>query len=177
MGRSVVIDEIKKNSFEFLFLFGQDDLNFKKKNEFIVYIGSHGDKGAEIADVILPAATYTEQNGYFTNLEGKLQKAYQANYPPGESKEDWLIVNELSEFLKRKKLFNNKEELIDSMMNFLNLNQKNKNSEKIISDFFAEKINVDNIDYYYSNVITRSSKTMTECRNEKLKLKSTGTEG
>ena len=176
-GRSVVIEEIKKNSFEFLFLFGQDDLNFKKKNEFIVYVGSHGDKGAEIADVILPAVTYTEQDGFFTNLEGKIQKAYQANYPPGESKEDWLIVNELSEFLQRKKLFNNKEELIDSMMNYLNLNQKNNNSDKVISDFISEKIHVDNIDYYYSNVIARSSKTMTECRNEKLKLKNTGTEG
>ena len=56
-----------------------------RKNESH-YIGSHGDKGASIADVILPGATYTEQDGYFTNLEGKLQKAYKASYPPGEAK-------------------------------------------------------------------------------------------
>ena len=45
-----------------------------KKNEFVIYQGSHGDKGAEIADIILPGAAYTEQNGYFTNLEGKFKK-------------------------------------------------------------------------------------------------------
>ena len=75
--------------FEILFLVGQDNLRFKKKNEFIIYIGSHGDYGAECADIILPGATYTEQDGYFTNLEGKIQKSYKASYPPGDSKEDW----------------------------------------------------------------------------------------
>ena len=59
-----------------------------KNNEFIIYIGSHGDNGADMADLILPGAAYTEQDGYFTNLEGKLQKAYKASYPPGEAKED-----------------------------------------------------------------------------------------
>ena len=44
----------------------------------------------------MPGAAYTEQNGYFTNLEGKLQKAYKASYPPEEAKEDWVIINELS---------------------------------------------------------------------------------
>ena len=64
---------------------GQDNLDFKK-DEFIIYQGSHGDKGAEIADIILPGAAYTEQNGHFTNLEGKVQKAFKASYPPGEQK-------------------------------------------------------------------------------------------
>ena len=71
-------------------------MNFTKKNEFVIYIGSHGDKGAEYADIILPSAAYTEQDGHFTNLEGKLQKAYKASYPPGDAKEDWEILNELS---------------------------------------------------------------------------------
>ena len=57
---------------------GLDTINFEKKNEFIIYQGSHGDKGAEIADIILPGAAYTEQNGYFTNLEGKLTKSLQS---------------------------------------------------------------------------------------------------
>ena len=65
----------------------------QKKNEFIVYIGSHGDKGAEMADLILPGAAFTEQDGYFTKLEGKLQMAFKAPYPPGEAKEDWTIIN------------------------------------------------------------------------------------
>lgn len=103
-GKNVILDKIENNNFDILFLFGQDNLNFKKKNEFIIYVGSHGDKGAEMADVILPGAAYTEQDGYYINLEGKIQKAYKASYPPGDAKEDWEIINELSELLKKKKI-------------------------------------------------------------------------
>ena len=176
-GKNITLNQIKNNNFDILFLFGQDNLNFKKKNEFIIYIGSHGDKGAEMADVILPGTTYTEQDGYYINLEGKIQKAYKASYPPGDAKEDWEIINELSELLKRKKIYKNKEELIDRMMNYLKLDQKISNKDKIITEFFSEKIVIDHFDYYYSNVIARASKTMSECRNEKLKIKSTGTDG
>ena len=176
-GKNIVVEKIKNNYFDFIFLVGQDNLNFNKQNEFVVYIGSHGDNGAELADLILPGAAYTEQNGYFTNLEGKLQKAYRASYPPGDSKEDWDIINELSQFLKRKKLYKDKDELVDSMMNYLNLNKKTNVKDEIVTNFLSEKINIDKIDYYYSNVICRSSRTMLDCRNEKLKLKKTGTEG
>jgi NADH-quinone oxidoreductase subunit G len=176
-GKNITSNQIKNNNFDILFLFGQDSLSLKKKNEFIIYIGSHGDKGAEMADVILPGTAYTEQDGYYTNLEGKIQKAYKASYPPGEAKEDWEIINELSELLKRKKLYKNKDELIDSMMNYLRLDQKSNNTQEIISEFLSEKIVVDPLDYYYSNVIARASKTMFECRNEKLKIKLTGTDG
>ncbi len=173
-----VLKGIEKKNFKILFLFGQDNINFKKNNEFIIYIGSHGDKGAELADVILPGSAYTEQDGLFTNLEGKLQKAYKASYPPGEAKEDWIIINELSEKIKNKHLFQSKEELEKSMMNYLKLNheeKKSNNSENI--EFVKEKIDLNEIDYYYSNVIARSSKTMSECRNEKIKMKDTGTHG
>ena len=176
-GKNIVLEQIKNNNFDILFLFGQDNLSFNKKNEFIIYLGSHGDRGAEMANIILPAATYTEQDGYFTNLEGKIQKAYKASYPPGEAKEDWEVVNELSELLKRKKLYNNKNELTDSMMNYSKLNQKSNNTQEIISEFTSEKIVVDPLDYYYSNVIARASKTMSECRNEKLKIQSTDIDG
>jgi len=176
-GKNITSNQIKNNNFDILFLFGQDSLSLKKKNEFIIYIGSHGDKGAEMADVILPGTAYTEQDGYYTNLEGKIQKAYKASYPPGEAKEDWEIINELSELLKRKKLYKNKDELIDSMMNYLRLDQKSNNTQEIISEFLSEKIVVDPLDYHYSNVIARASKTMFECRNEKLKIKLTGTDG
>ena len=176
-GKNITLNQIKNNNFDILFLFGQDTLSLKKKNEFIIYVGSHGDKGAEMADVILPGTTYTEQDGYYINLEGKIQKAYKASYPPGDAKEDWEIINELSELLKRKKIYKNKEELIDRMMNYLKLDQKINNKDKIITEFFSEKIVIDHFDYYYSNVIARASKTMSECRNEKLKVKSTGTDG
>ena len=176
-GKNITLNQIKNNNFDILFLFGQDNLSLKKKNEFIIYVGSHGDKGAEMADIILPGTTYTEQDGYYINLEGKIQKAYKASYPPGDAKEDWEIINELSELLKRKKIYKNKEELIDRMMNYLKLDQKINNKDKIITEFFSEKIVIDHFDYYYSNVIARASKTMSECRNEKLKVKSTGTDG
>ncbi len=175
--KNLTLEKIKNNNLEILFLFGQDNLKFKKKNEFIIYIGTHGDKGAEIADIILPGAAYTEQDGYFTNLEGKIQKAYQASFPPGSAKEDWQIINELAELLKRKKIFNNKDELLDSMFNYLKINKKNKNQKKLNCEFENENINVDQIDYYFSNVIARSSKTMSECHKIKMNIKKTGTDG
>ena len=172
-----VLNDLNKGLFELVFLFGQDNLDFNKKNEFVIYIGSHGDKGAQCADIILPSAAYTEQDGYFTNLEGKIQKAYKASYPPGNAKEDWEIINDLSSFIKRKKIYQNKEELINSMKNYLSLNSKETNDEILNVEFDNEKLIFDNIDYYYSNVIARASHTMTQCRNEKLKMKKTGTEG
>ena len=174
---NITLSKTLNNEFEILFLVGQDNLKFIKKNEFIIYLGSHGDHGAEFADIILPGATYTEQDGYFTNLEGNIQKAYKASYPPGDAKEDWEIINDLSELLKRKKLFKNKDELVDSMFNFINLNKDNKQNEEIVTTFYNEKIVVDSSNYYFSNVIARASKTMIDCHNEKIKLKKNGTNG
>ena len=137
----------------------------------------------EIADIILPGSAYTEQDGYYTNLEGKVQKAYKASYPPGEAKEDWQIINEIAEFMNNRKLFNDKDELESSMINYLNLQKEKQNSliddnkKIIIDDFINESLNVNVKDYYFSNVIARSSKTMVECNNSKLNLKATGTEG
>ena len=174
---NLTLTKTLNNEFEVIFLIGQDNLKFKKKNEFIIYIGSHGDSGAECADIILPGSTYTEQDGYFTNLEGKIQKSYKASYPPGDSKEDWEIINNLAKLLKRKKIFNNKDELIDSMFNYLNLKIEDNKNDLIDAHFFDEKIIVDTADYYFSNVIARASKTMTDCHNAKFKLKNTGTDG
>ena len=172
-----ILENLEKNNYEVLILFGQDNLKFEKKNEFIIYIGSHGDKGANIADVILPGATYTEQDGYFTNLEGKLQKAYKASYPPGEAKEDWIIINELSSFIKRKNLYKDKNQLIDALLNYLNLNNQNETDFEVPEyDFKSEKIFTDEIDYYHSNVIARASKTMSECKNTRMSLPKTGTD-
>jgi len=162
-------------------LLGQDSLKFKKQNEFIIYQGSHGDRGAEIADVILPGSAYTEQNGYFTNLEGKLQKAFKASYPPGEAKEDWQIINELAEFMNNRKLFNDKDELDSSMFNYINLKKENtelmKPNTQTKETFKNENLKVDFKDYYFSNVIARASKTMLDCHNSKINIKQTGTDG
>ena len=175
-----LIKDLKSNKFEIVYLVGQDNLEFDKKDEFIIYQGSHGDKGAEIADIILPGAAYTEQDGHFTNLEGKIQKAYKASYPPGDAKEDWQIINELAEVMNNRKLFNDKDELESSMFNFLKLQKEKEiidSKEQLNSNFQNEKLNIQVKDYYFSNVIARSSKTMIECNNSKLNIKSTGTEG
>ena len=180
-GSNKLLNDLYNHKFEIVYLLGQDNLKLKKQNEFIIYQGSHGDNGAEMADIILPGSAYTEQDGYFTNLEGKLQKAYKASYPPDEAKEDWSIINELAEAMNHRKLFNDKDELDSSLLNQINLLlEKNDSMEKIdVKDLIFEKeiLKIDNKDYYYSNVIARASKTMFECKNTKIKLKSTGTEG
>ena len=180
-GSNEVLKDLESHKFDIVYLLGVDNLKFEKNNEFIIYQGSHGDKGAEMADIILPGAAYTEQNGYFTNLEGKLQKAYKASYPPEEAKEDWLIINELAEVMNHRKLFNDKDELDSSLLNQINLYIEKNNSIKssVVEnlEFKQEILKIDNEDYYYSNVIARASKTMSECKTSKANFKSTGTDG
>ncbi len=170
-------EKLNNNQFEIIFLFGQDNLCIKKQKEFIVYVGSHGDKGAEQADLILPGAAFTEQDGFFTNLEGTIQNAFKASYPPGDAKEDWQIINSLCKKFQNKDLFANKQDLIKSMMSFLNSSKQKNYKNAFNENFEDEKIYVTPIDYYYSNVIARSSKTMSECRELKIKKQKTGTEG
>ena len=176
-----LIKKLNENKFDLVFLIGQDNLKFNKKNEFVIYVGSHGDNGAELADIILPGAAYTEQSGHYTNLEGRVQKAYKASYPPGDAKEDWEIINDLAEFMNNRKLFNDKDELESSMFNYLNLKkekQENLSNTKVdLINFEDEILKITYKDYYFSNVIARSSKTMLNCNNSKLEVKRTGTEG
>jgi NADH-quinone oxidoreductase subunit G len=63
---------------------------------FVIYQGSHGDRGANRADVILPGAAYTEENGLFVNTEGRPQLAMRAGFAPGEAKENWAVLRALS---------------------------------------------------------------------------------
>ena len=179
----IFFDKLKSNKFKFLYLLGSDNLEFKKNNEFIVYQGSHGDKGAEIADVILPSAAYTEQNGLYSNLEGRIQECKKASYPVGDSLEDWKIFNLILKSLEKINDLNNfetlRKEVINSAINFSQINNLpnkliNKNN-KINSEFFNEEVLIRKLDYYYTNSISRASKTMSECRQINEKLPKTGT--
>ena len=66
-------------------------------DSMIVYIGHHGDKGAHAADVILPAAAYTEKAGTYVNTEGRVQYAEKAVFAPGDAREDWTILRALAD--------------------------------------------------------------------------------
>jgi len=80
-----------------LFLLGADEIDVSKLGStFVVYQGSHGDRGAHRADVILPGAAYTEKSATYANTEGRVQMTEQAVFPPGEAKEDWKIIRALS---------------------------------------------------------------------------------
>jgi NADH-quinone oxidoreductase subunit G len=81
-----------------VFLLGADEIDVAP-GAFAVYIGTHGDRGAHRADVILPAATYTEKSGTYVNTEGRVQMADRAGFPPGQAREDWAILRALSDVL------------------------------------------------------------------------------
>ena len=168
-----------------MYLLGADELRFNKKNEFIIYQGSHGDLGAQIADVILPSPTYTEKDGHFINLEGRIQKAFKASYPPGDAKEDWDIIIQLSKALGKTLNINSRKELEERLINSSSIHSnigeivrpKVDTNETQEFSFVNSKIEIDFVDYYFSNHIARSSMTMNECRSIKNKLLSTGTDG
>ena len=165
-------ENLKDRKFKLLYFVGSDNINFYKKNEFIIYQGSHGDKIAQIADVILPSPAYTEQNGLFINLEGRTQKCVKASYPPGSAKEDWKIFNLINQKLKNENLFKNFQELrlntISKIINHSDIDLLPKTNSKLLKfengEFFSEQIVTENIDYYFSNAIARSSKTMSDCK-------------
>jgi NADH-quinone oxidoreductase subunit G len=79
-----------------LFLLGADELEVAP-GAFTVYIGTHGDRGAHRADVILPGAAYTEKSGLYVNTEGRVQMGARAAFPPGDAREDWAILRALSD--------------------------------------------------------------------------------
>jgi NADH-quinone oxidoreductase subunit G len=77
-----------------LFNLGADEIDIAP-GAFVVYQGSHGDKGAHRADVILPGAAYTEKSGTWVNTEGRVQVGQRAAFPPGDAREDWAILRAL----------------------------------------------------------------------------------
>ncbi len=177
-------DKLKNNKFKLLYLLGSDNLEFKKNNEFIIYQGSHGDRGAEIADVVLPSPAYTEQSGLFENLEGRVQECKKASYPIGEALEDWKIFNLIIKKLNKSQDLSNfnllRKEVLNFIPNFSKMNElpfyKDNLDIKNETIFISEDISIKELDYFYTNSISRASKTMSECRQINLNSKKTGTD-
>jgi len=80
---------------EVIYNLGADEVEIAA-GPFVIYQGSHGDRGAQRADIILPGAAYTEENGLFVNTEGRPQLAVRAGFAPGQAKENWAILRALS---------------------------------------------------------------------------------
>ena len=170
-------DKMDKDEYKFIYLLGADNFNFEKKDKFIVYQGSHGDKGAEIADIILPGAAYTEKDGLFINLEGKIQSAFKASFPPGDAREDWIILKDIANMMRKPLGYNTSYQLRDLINNQIRskiTNPKTINNNEF--NYFEEDILIKFIDYYYTNSIARSSKVMSECRQISKKFLFTGIE-
>jgi NADH-quinone oxidoreductase subunit G len=85
-----------KGALDVLFLLGADEIDLSKSKAFRIYLGSHGDRGAHGADVILPGAAYTEKAGLYVNTEGRVQMAERVVFPKGQAKEDWAVLRALS---------------------------------------------------------------------------------
>ena len=179
-------NEIEKiYSSEVLYLLNADEIDPKKlKNKFVIYQGTHGGESSQIADVVLPGAAYSEKNGSFVNLEGRVQKSFKASYPPGFAKEDWEIFLEISNYKNINLGFDSFESLRELMLkeysrlgNYDQLPETDLDTIKIDRHVKKDfKVDVDLIDYYQSNIIARASTTMSECKNSKTLNKKTGTE-
>ena len=168
-----------------LYLLNADEIAFKKnKNQFVIYQGTHGGENSTLADVILPGAAYSEKDGSFANLEGRVQKSFKASYPPGLAKEDWSIFLEIAKKRNISIGYNSFEDLKKNMISEHNMlgcfdripeiDYSKVNVEAYEKIDFKVKIN--EIDYYQTNIIARSSKTMMECKLSKLNDKKNGTE-
>jgi NADH-quinone oxidoreductase subunit G len=95
-----------------VFLLGVDDIDLAPfAGSFKVYVGTHGDAGARVADVILPAAAYTEKPGTWVNMEGRVQRSFRAVFPPGEAREDWTILRALADLIGVRLPYDSLDEL------------------------------------------------------------------
>jgi len=104
-------DMLKPGALDVLFLLGADECETSASDAFKIYLGTHGDAGAHKADVVLPGAAYTEKNGLYVNLEGRVQQGRRAVFPKGEAKEDWSILRALSEVLGHKLPYDSLDQL------------------------------------------------------------------
>jgi NADH-quinone oxidoreductase subunit G len=170
-----IVAAARSKALDVLFLAGADEINTEGWGEtFVVYVGTHGDAGAHRADVILPAAAYTEKSVTYVNTEGRAQVTTRAAFPPGDAKEDWAILRALSEVLGITQNWNNMDELRRAMyvaaphLSALDqvfpaeaamLSDLGKGEGKTSSDPFVSPVR----DFYMTNPIARASRTMAEC--------------
>jgi NADH-quinone oxidoreductase subunit G len=156
-----------------LFLLGADEIKLPDET-FVVYVGTHGDRGAHRADVILPAAAYTEKSGIYVNTEGRTQIAGRAAFPPGEAREDWAIIRALSEMLGKKLPYDSlaalRQAIFKAAPHLMRVDQIEAGSAADIKTLAGKGGSLEKApfktlieDYYLTNPIARASAVMAEC--------------
>ncbi len=156
-----------------LFSLGADEIKVPD-GTFVVYIGTHGDRGAHRADVILPGAAYTEKSGIYVNTEGRVQIANRAAFPPGDAREDWAIIRALSDVLGKKLAYDSLGALRQAMFkaapHLMRVDQIETGDAAAIETLAGQGGNVEKTslkspvgDYYLTNPIARASAVMAEC--------------
>jgi NADH-quinone oxidoreductase subunit G len=156
-----------------LFLLGADETKVAD-GTFVVYIGTHGDRGAHRADVILPGAAYIEKSGIYVNTEGRVQIANRAAFPPGEAREDWAIVRALSDVLGKRLPFDSLAQLRQAISkaapHLMRIDEIEPGKTDDVKALAGKGGNVDKAafkpaieDFYMTNPIARASAVMAEC--------------
>ena len=152
---------------EVIYNLGADEVAMPE-GAFVIYQGSHGDNGAHRADVILPSAAYTEENGLFVNTEGRPQLALRAAFPPGEAKENWAILRALSanlgSVLKYDSMAQLRQALVAAVPHLAQVDQVIANDWQALPVTSLEKAKFRNAisDFYLTNPIARASTLMAE---------------
>jgi len=175
LDRKAIDAAAAKGELDVVFLLGADNLDATKyENAFVVYIGSHGDVGAHMADVILPGVTYTEKNATYVNTAGLVQRTSRAVFGPGDAKEDWAILRALSAHLGEALAFDNLSELRSALSaqhphmarieapaqeDATKVEKLAKIPAKIKTSALHSPVN----DFYLTNPIARASAVMAEC--------------
>jgi NADH-quinone oxidoreductase subunit G len=159
---------------EVVLLLGADEVAPERfAGAFKVYIGHHGDKGARQADLVLPAAAYSEKHGTYVNLEGRVQRGEKASFPPGDAREDWTIFRAVSDLLGRPLPFDRFDQLRAAMVaevpalgrdGLIDLPWAPPSLSADASGPMTLPIS----DFYLTNAITRASPTMHRCSAELL---------
>jgi NADH-quinone oxidoreductase subunit G len=154
---------------------GADEVDWSQFGQSLkVYIGHHGDKGAHAADIILPAAAYSEKDGTYVNTEGRVQFAEQAVFAPGDAREDWTILRALADAFGVNVGFDSLAELQAKMIEevpalgvegLANLGQLPKAAGKARA---SGAIRYPIQDFYLTNPIARASVVMQRCSAELL---------
>jgi NADH-quinone oxidoreductase subunit G len=156
-----------------LFLLGADEIKVPD-GTFVVYIGTHGDRGAHRADVILPGAAYTEKSGLYVNTEGRAQVASRAAFPPGEAREDWAILRALSEVMGKRLPYDSLAALRQAIFkvapHLMRIDQIAPGKADDVKALAGKGGSVDKVafsspvnDFYLTNPIARASAVMAEC--------------